>query len=291
MARTDDAPCLLSLTTPQGPAAVCTARGQPGYQLAGIRLARLAGQQITASTNAPGPHALNRRWVEKNPPRLTAAPGTARLSADDQMLPGEFLLRDGTPAMIWPLLPTDAETVRDIFRRMSLKSWRRRFLIPVAELSDSMIRYLVDSVDGVHHVALVLTVLPPDGEERPVGTARLLQTRADPATADIAFAVADDWQGRGVGTALLAALMQRRPAAVRRLRTAVDAGNRASLALLAKTGHMSSGPAEQGVLDVTVHLTPGTAASPSPSQRPACRRLAGPGAVGAAPTPGRPRTP
>ena len=33
--------------------------------------------------------------------------------------PGEFVLRDGTPAMIWPLLPTDAETLRDVFRRLS----------------------------------------------------------------------------------------------------------------------------------------------------------------------------
>jgi RimJ/RimL family protein N-acetyltransferase len=172
-----------------------------------------------------------------------------------KMLPGEFLLRDGTPAMIWPLLPTDAGTVRDIFRRMSPESRRCRFLIPIAELSDSMIRYLVDSVDGVHHIALILTVLPPDGEEQPVGIARLLQTLADPATADIGIAVADDWRGRGVGTALVAALMQRRPAAVRRLRTAVAAGNRASLALLAKTGHMSFDPAEPDVLDVTVDLT------------------------------------
>lgn len=264
----DDGRSGLSLTIPQGRAAVCTARGQPGYRLAGVRLAPASrNSKFTASTNAPGLHALNRRWVEKDPsPRLTAAPGTARLSAGDQMLPGEFLLRDGTPAMIWPLLPTDAETVRDVFRRMSPESRRRRFLIPPAELSDSMIRYLVDSVDGVHHIALILTVLPPDGEERPVGIARLLQTLADPATADIAVAVADDWQGRGVGAALVAALMQRRPAAVRRLRTAVDAGNRASLALLARTGHMSADQAEQGVLDVTVHLTP--PAKPGNDARP-----------------------
>ena len=87
--------------------------------------------------------------MKKNPSqRLTAVTGTARLRAGDLMLPGEFLLRDGTPAMIWPLLPTDAGTVRDISRRMSLQSRRCRFLIPIAELSDSMIGYLVGSVDG-----------------------------------------------------------------------------------------------------------------------------------------------
>ena len=50
--------------------------------------------------------------------------------------------------------------------------------------------------------------------------------------------------------------MARRPAALTRLRTIVEADNRASLALLARTGHMSSGLPERGVLDVTVELFP-----------------------------------
>jgi len=82
----------------------------------------------------------------------------------------------------------------------------------------------------------------------------LLQYSDDPATADIAVTVADDWQGHGVGTALVSALLERRPAAVTRLRTVVDAGNRASLALLAGAGRLSSHPDSPGVLDVTVEL-------------------------------------
>ncbi|HLQ57838.1 MAG TPA: GNAT family protein [Streptosporangiaceae bacterium] len=101
----------------------------------------------------------------------------------------------------------------------------------------------------------MLIVLPPDGEEGPVGVARLLQYSDDPATADIAVTVADDWQGRGAGTALASALLQRRPPAVTRLRTVVEAGNGASLALLAGAGRMSSGLPDRGVLDVTVELS------------------------------------
>ncbi len=171
-----------------------------------------------------------------------------------QLLPGEFLLRDGTPALIWPLLPTDAETLREGFRRLSPDSRRRRFLQMLGELDDSMIRRLVDSVDGVHHIALLLIVLPPEGDEGPAAVARLLQYPDDPATADIAVTVVDDWQGRGAGTALVSALLQRRPAAVTRLRTVVEAGNRASLALLAGAGRMSPGLPERDVLDVTVEL-------------------------------------
>ena len=163
-----------------------------------------------------------------------------------QALPGEFSGSDGTPALIWPLLPADAETLRAGFRGLSRESRQRRFLTAIDELDDSMIRRLIDSVDGLHHIALVLTVLPPEGKEGPVGVAHLLQYPHDPATADIAVTVIDDWQGHGVGTALVAALMQRRPAAVTRLCTLVDADNRASLAWPARAGRMSLGPGSPG---------------------------------------------
>ena len=177
-----------------------------------------------------------------------------------QVLPGEFVLQDGTPALLWPLLPTDAETLRDVFRRLSPRSRYHRFLHVLDQLDDPMIRLLVDSVDGVHHIALLLIVLPPEGQEELIGVAHLVQYADDPATADIAVTVVDDWQGRGAGTALGSALLARRPAAVTRLRTLVAAGNRASLALLARAGRMSAGLPEQGVLDVTVDLPAATRA-------------------------------
>jgi len=193
-------------------------------------------------------HAAARDWIHQ------------AVAAPDQVLPGEFLLRDGTPAMIWPLLPTDAETLREGFRHLSPDSRQHRFLTALGELDDPMIRQLVDSVDGVHHIALLLIVLPAEGVEGPAGVAHLVQDPADPASADIAVTVLDEWQGRGVGTALVSALMQRRPAAVTRLRTLVAVGNRASLALLAGAGCVSSGLPEQGVLDVTVELPAATRA-------------------------------
>ncbi len=96
-------------------------------------------------------------------------PSTAR-PASGQVLPGEFFLQDGTPALIWPLLPTDAETLRDLFRRLSPESRRRRFLHVLNQLDDAMIGRLVGSVDGVHHIALVLVVLPPEGKESRPGS-------------------------------------------------------------------------------------------------------------------------
>jgi RimJ/RimL family protein N-acetyltransferase len=184
---------------------------------------------------------------------IRETPGTAR-QAPGTALPGEFVLRDGTPALIWPLLPTDAETLRDMFRRLSPESRRHRFLQVLDELDEPMIRRLVDSVDGVQHIALLLIVLPADGPEEPVGVARLLQHSDDPAAADVAATVVDEWQRRGAGAALASALMERRPAAVTRLHTVVEADNHGSLALLSQLGQMSSDLPNLGVREVTVEL-------------------------------------
>ena len=185
--------------------------------------------------------------------QIREMPGTAQ-QAPGPALPGEFALRDGTPALIWPLLPTDAETLRDLFRRLSPESRRHRFLQVLDQLDDPMIRRLVDSVDGVQHIALLLIVLPREGQEAPVGVARLLQHSTDPAAADIAVTVVDEWQRRGAGTALASALMERRPAAVTRLHTVVEADNHGSLTLLSRLGQMSSDLPNQGVREVTVEL-------------------------------------
>lgn len=197
-------------------------------------------------------------------------PGADRsyAAARGHALPGEISLRDGTPALIWPLLPTDAETLRDLFRRLSPDSRRSRFLQVLGQLDDPMIQRLVGNVDGIHHIALLFCVLPPAGKEEPAGVAHLVQDPGDPATAEIAVTVVDDWQRRGAGTALVSALMERCPAAVTRLRAVVEAGNHASLALLARTGSMSSGLPQGGVVDVTVEI-PAAAPAPSAAQKAA----------------------
>lgn len=60
-----------------------------------------------------------------------------------------------------------------------------------------MLDYLVDDVDGDHHVALVLLVIADDGTELRVGLARIIRYADDPTAADLAVTVVDDWQGRG----------------------------------------------------------------------------------------------
>ncbi len=163
-------------------------------------------------------------------------------------------MRDGTPALIWPLLPTDARGLREAFRHLSPAARSQRFLSNLHELDDAMLHRLVDQVDGVHHLALILVALLPEGDAEPVGVARLIQDAADPAAAHIAITVADGWRQRGVGMALAAALLERRPKEVRRLLADVAVGNRASLTLLRRLGRITITPSVLGVVEVVVEL-------------------------------------
>lgn len=113
-------------------------------------------------------------------------------------------LRDGTSIEVRPITPGDAETLRSGFDKLSAESRWRRFLRPVPRLSDREIRYFTD-IDYVDHFAwgAQTTERKPDG----IGVARFVRDRDDPSVAELAIVVADEWQGRGVGTLLLELLV------------------------------------------------------------------------------------
>lgn len=167
--------------------------------------------------------------------------------------PDEVTLRDGTPGHVWPLLPTDRARLAEEFADLSTESRRRRFLAPVAELSDTMLDHLVDDVDGVDHVALVLFVEVGEAVE-PIAIGRMVRYAAHPGCADVAVTVKDAWQGRGAATALLQVLNRRRPEGVTHLLTEVMEGNPASLAMLRRLGPVQTSPSGPGTLGVEVQL-------------------------------------
>ena len=66
-----------------------------------------------------------------------------------------------------------------------------------------------------------------------VGVARFIRSTTDPTAAEAAVAVVDNWQGRGLGTALLKALAARgREEGVERFTASVLAGNSPMLELV-----------------------------------------------------------
>lgn len=116
-------------------------------------------------------------------------------------------LRDGTRVRIRDLEPGDRDRLREGFARLSPTARLMRFGHDVDELTPSMLDALMD-VDGHDHVALVaLDDADPDGPG--LGIARFIREPYDTHAAEAAVTVAEDARGRGVGTALLAALAAR----------------------------------------------------------------------------------
>jgi RimJ/RimL family protein N-acetyltransferase len=186
-------------------------------------------------------------------------------------------LRDGTEAVVVPLLPANREILRHEYEHLSPESQFGRFLTSAPRLSDTMLDHLVDDVDGVNHVALMLLVLTEDGTELPVGVARIIRYPDDPNAADVAVTVVDDWQGRGVATALLEVLMRQRPKGVERLVTVISARNAASLAMLRALGEVTVSQAASGTEQVVVELSGSGARSDRSTSAPWSR---GPGCGG-----------
>jgi GNAT superfamily N-acetyltransferase len=117
-------------------------------------------------------------------------------------------LRDGTPIRVRPIEGTDKEALASAFERLSPESRYRRFFRPRRRLSESDLRYLTE-VDHHDHEALV--ALEPGGEL--IGVARYIRSENDPASAEVAVTVVDDWHSRGVATLLLEQLVERARAA------------------------------------------------------------------------------
>lgn len=166
----------------------------------------------------------------------------------------EAVLADGTTALLWPLRSDDREALSAGYERLSTTTRFHRFLASVPHLSSVQLDHLVDQVDGIDHVALALVVIDVDHVGTPVGVARMIRYERQPTAADVAVTVLDEWQGRGVATALLEELVRQRPVGVTRVVTTVAADNRPSLAMLRRLGKTTAVPAGIDRLDVVVEL-------------------------------------
>ena len=163
--------------------------------------------------------------------------------------PHGVALRDGSRVVIRPIDSGDRDALGAAFERLGEQSRYRRFLTATPTLADWQLRYLTE-VDQHDHVALA-AVDAADGSSI-VGVAR--SVRLDGSDAEPALTVVDSWQGRGLGSVLLAALVARsRPAGVTRYRAQVLSENEAMLRLLAGVGQMRFSTAGSA-LEVTVEL-------------------------------------
>jgi RimJ/RimL family protein N-acetyltransferase len=149
-----------------------------------------------------------------------------------------------------PIRPADKDALLDLFERLSPRSRLRRFLAPKPSLSRRELAYFTE-VDHRTHEALV--ALTADGTF--VGVGRYASGTGQTEVADVAFAVADAWQGRGIGTALAVLIVERaRMNGVGRLQATTLPENGPSRRLLARMGFGVCG-ISAGALDVDLDLT------------------------------------
>jgi GNAT superfamily N-acetyltransferase len=152
---------------------------------------------------------------------------------------------------IRPIAPTDKQALAEGFEHLSDESRYRRFLSPHGSLSDAELRYFTE-VDHHDHEALV-AIDPQTG--RGVGIARYIRSETDPKSAELAIAVADDWQRMGVGTRLATALSERaKHQGITAFTGLVLADNQLILSLARDLGEVRIDHKGHGTIEVTAEL-------------------------------------
>ena len=157
---------------------------------------------------------------------------TARQRMAAFAIPIEVGLKDGTELRLRPVLPGDEERSTHPAVEFSTETLYRRFMSTRAP-SPALMHYLFE-VDYVDHFVWVLV----DGADGPVvADARFVRDVDNAAAAEIAFIVADEYQGRGIGTFLMEALtIAAGVAGVRRFTARMLAENTPMRAILDRFG-------------------------------------------------------
>jgi RimJ/RimL family protein N-acetyltransferase len=151
--------------------------------------------------------------------------------------------------IVRPIRATDKAALLDLFERLSPRSRLRRFLAAKPALSRREVAYLTE-VDHRTHEALV--AVAPDGTF--IGVGRYACGIGETTLADVAFAVDDAWQGRGVGTGLARLVLERaRANGIERLQATTLSDNGPARKLLGRLGFAVCGIAD-GVIEVELDL-------------------------------------
>jgi acyl-CoA hydrolase/RimJ/RimL family protein N-acetyltransferase len=195
-------------------------------QLIGIAHPDFRGELMAA--------AAERRWVGPDLPIPHAQGPFAESRA--------ARLDDGAEVTLRPVAIDDAERLQDLFYRMSNESVYRRFLAHRRRHPIEEMRELADLSDEGD---MGIVAVAPTGEV--VGSARY---DVDPATGlgDIAFAVRDDWQRRGLGTRLMQRMTEiARARGLAGFSADVHSTNRLMLGVFERSGLRFAGRLDDGV--------------------------------------------
>jgi len=116
----------------------------------------------------------------------------------------EWQLADGTPVVVRPIRPEDAEMHQKFVRGLSEETKYFRFLSTMHELTPKLLVRFTQ-IDYDREMAL-LAVAEIDGEETELGVARYV-INPDADSCEFALVVGDAWQGKGIGSKLMISLI------------------------------------------------------------------------------------
>jgi GNAT superfamily N-acetyltransferase len=161
------------------------------------------------------------------------------------------VLRDGRPVELRALRPDDQDELLAAIGRTSTQSLFRRFFAAKRGFSEQEIAFFLN-IDFVNHVALVV-VAEEVGRPAIVGGGRYVVLQ--PEKAEVAFAIIDQYQGQGIGSALMRHLAAiARAAGIRELVAEILPENIPMLKVFEKSGLPLTSKREIGVVHVVLQL-------------------------------------
>lgn len=162
-------------------------------------------------------------------------------------------LSDGTKVHVRPIVPEDEPLLIDAVAAMSERTVYFRFFSPMKRLPDALAHRLA-VVDYKDRFALVGTTHKPGNRERIVGVARYDRV-INTDVAETAVAVVDEFQRRGLGSALLAILTKvARDHGIKTFTLIVLPENQQMLGLLRKMGWIHHAKLTGGVYEISFDL-------------------------------------
>jgi len=177
---------------------------------------------------------------------------TSPLPAGDLIDSPRLMLRDGTVASVRASTLADRDAIQRFFRDLSPESRRNRFFTS-SEPPASVIDRMADSTDPSRALTLIVERFFAD-DVRLVAIASYMAVNS--TVAEVAFAVTDSFQGRGVSTALLERLaVSASRHGFQRFQASTFADNHAMLEVFRDSGFGIRSKTGAGVVDLQLSLT------------------------------------
>jgi RimJ/RimL family protein N-acetyltransferase len=201
--------------------------------------------------------------------RLAPTDTERRVPHPAEMLPSSpIALRDGSAVLLRPQRPDDGPRLAEFFAALSPHSRYQRFFTGMPSRLPRGILKALANVDGDRHVGVVA-----ERDGRVVGAARYVRSEQTPEVADVAFTVADELQGNGLGRRLMRELQAHAARrGITRFVFDVLPANDAALAVAQSLGaHLRR---DGATLAGTIYIDSGADTPSRPSVRARVRRVA-----------------